>query len=599
MASVLTHAALPLLAGRALGLPAGVAPRRLWVAATLCACAADLDLAGLAFDVRPEELLGPRGLFHSFAAAAALALLVALAAFRGPAFRPVLALLFLAGASHGLVDAATRGDLGVALFAPFSAARVLLPFRPIPVCPLGVSEWLGPLGATVLLNEALLLVLPLALASQAVRSWRAGRPLVRVAALAGGWAVATAALFFAAPSLFAPTRERVLKPLGPPGSDEDLAWILTEPLPGGRLVTSFDELLRLGLFGRSLAPAQPPWSSGFFPAWYGSIAGRWKDPRLTLIARTLRGGVEPPSPEEAKAWLERNGGEGLSPTEKYDLAVGDLQFTATRHSLKLGHNRSPLPRFWYGVCVGVAGAAISQPEPFRAVDVATPDGHTVRFHPVDIKALLAEAYYHQDRGGTLGGDCEQVAFDAAADCSMNPAGLVIGALNYLGLARRSFVMDVHPTTQSQFYAVASAKVEVTRPPYPPSDEPFAPGFRARVAKLVDVALWFELSSTVLSAREGDVPVPGDPTRYQKVGLRPVPFRWEATLALSEAGELLGGRWRGDPAQGPDDASFFGGGPRLQGNMLEVHPGLRWSFIEALASASADDRPKRAEVRLDD
>src|SRR5207302_5397715 len=98
-------------------------------------------------------------------------------------------------------------------------------------------------------------------------------------------------------------------------------------------------------------------------------------------------------------------------------------------------------------------------------------------------------------------------------CSMNPGGLVIGALNYLGRARRSFLIEVHPTRQAQYYSVASGRVDVTKPPYDPTDEPFEAGMKARVAKLVDVELWFELSSTMLPVESGDVPASADGTRF--------------------------------------------------------------------------------------
>jgi membrane-bound metal-dependent hydrolase YbcI (DUF457 family) len=50
-----------------------------------------------------------------------------------------LLLLFLAAASHPLLDMLTDGGLGVALLAPFSWSRYFFPFRPIPVSAIGVD----------------------------------------------------------------------------------------------------------------------------------------------------------------------------------------------------------------------------------------------------------------------------------------------------------------------------------------------------------------------------------------------------------------------------------------------------------------------------
>jgi hypothetical protein len=191
----------------------------------------------------------------------------------------------------------------------------------------------------------------------------------------------------------------------------------------------------------------------------------------------------------------------------------------------------------------------------------------------------------------LGGVCVMVRFDPGRECSMNPGGLAVGTLNYLGLARRSFLIDVHPTYQSQNYAVTRARVDIVGGPYPVGDAPFEKGLKEKVAQLVDVDFTFELSSTVLPVDTGNVPESSDATRYKKVGPHLVPFEWQATLALDAKQDIIGGRWRGDPADGPDSAAFLGGGPRLDGGTaLEIHPALQWPFIEALARASSADGP---------
>jgi inner membrane protein len=81
--------------------------------------------------------------------------------------------LFLATASHGVLDAATDGGLGVALLAPFDAERVFFPFRPIAVSPIGASAFVSARGAAVLASELLWIWLPFALLGLAL--WRRGR----------------------------------------------------------------------------------------------------------------------------------------------------------------------------------------------------------------------------------------------------------------------------------------------------------------------------------------------------------------------------------------------------------------------------------------
>ena len=99
---------------------------------------------------------------------------------------------------------------------------------------------------------------------------------------------------------------------------------------------------------------------------------------------------------------------------------------------------------------------------------------------------------------------------------------------------------------------------------------------------------FEMSSTTLATEVSAVLASeSDPTRYQRVGLHPVHFAWSATLALDEAGTIIGGGWTGDPPDGPDLISFPPSLPWLtDAGMLEVNPKIQWSALAALARASA-------------
>src|ERR1019366_7083482 len=84
---------------------------------------------------------GHRGPTHSLAMAVVLGLGFALVA-RGRGNRRFMttALLAIAVAvSHGLLDAMTDGGRGVALLWPLSTHRYFLPWRPIPVAPVGVG----------------------------------------------------------------------------------------------------------------------------------------------------------------------------------------------------------------------------------------------------------------------------------------------------------------------------------------------------------------------------------------------------------------------------------------------------------------------------
>jgi inner membrane protein len=175
MPTIMSHAAVAVALGpafRRLQWPA-----RVWWAGALCAVAPDADVAGFFLGVPLGSMLGHRGLTHS------LAFAVALAAILAPVLVPsgtrlwLWLYLFLATASHGVLDAMTDGGIGIAFFAPFDAERYYLPWRPIAVSPLGLSRFLSARGAAVLASEARWVWLPsLVVAGAAWRLTRERRP---------------------------------------------------------------------------------------------------------------------------------------------------------------------------------------------------------------------------------------------------------------------------------------------------------------------------------------------------------------------------------------------------------------------------------------
>jgi inner membrane protein len=135
-------------------------PARVWWAAAVCAIVPDADVLGVFAGVPIGSPFGHRGFTHSLAFAALLAAILAPLLVRPGTRARLWVYLFLATASHGILDGMTNGGIGVAYFAPFDADRYYLPWRPIAVSPLGIRRFLGPRGVAVLANEALWLWLP-------------------------------------------------------------------------------------------------------------------------------------------------------------------------------------------------------------------------------------------------------------------------------------------------------------------------------------------------------------------------------------------------------------------------------------------------------
>ena len=134
-------------------------PSRRWIAmGAVLTVLPDADTIGFRLGIEYGDLLGHRGLTHSFAFAAVLA--GALCALAREHRRALFLYLFLCTASHGLLDAFTDGGLGVAFFSPFDSTRHFFPWRPIAVSPIGVHGVFTGRAWAVLASEALWVLAP-------------------------------------------------------------------------------------------------------------------------------------------------------------------------------------------------------------------------------------------------------------------------------------------------------------------------------------------------------------------------------------------------------------------------------------------------------
>jgi inner membrane protein len=164
MPTAFSHAVVGLAIAAAAPVPGTRA--RLALAAAACAVVPDLDVVTLSMGVRWGHVLGHRGLSHSLLFAAVLAALVVALAFRGRArgrgYLRLWLALFAATASHGILDAMTDGGIGVAFLAPLDRTRYFLPWRPLPVSPIGIGRFFGPRGLDIMRAEVVLIWIPTA-----------------------------------------------------------------------------------------------------------------------------------------------------------------------------------------------------------------------------------------------------------------------------------------------------------------------------------------------------------------------------------------------------------------------------------------------------
>lgn len=167
MPSVFTHAAVPLALWCASD--RGRLPPRLLAAGLVAAMLPDADVLAFALQIPYADALGHRGASHSLLFAALLGFLALLGARAVNAGRlQAAAFVLICALSHPLLDALTSGGLGVALWWPWSDARLFAPWRPIRVSPFA-NQFFSARGLQTVLSELRWVWLPLFLC---VCGWR-------------------------------------------------------------------------------------------------------------------------------------------------------------------------------------------------------------------------------------------------------------------------------------------------------------------------------------------------------------------------------------------------------------------------------------------
>ncbi|WP_342316989.1 metal-dependent hydrolase [Lysobacter sp. FW306-1B-D06B] len=170
MPTVFTHAVVPLAIGIALG-PRAI-DRRLLLAGAVAAVLPDADVVAFKLGIAYADDFGHRGASHSLVFAVTLGLLAACfhGALRSAPWKAAL-WCFACALSHPLLDALTNGGLGVALWWPWSDARLFAPWRPIAVSPIGAG-FFSARGLAVIASEIRWVWLPCAILAMTILALR-------------------------------------------------------------------------------------------------------------------------------------------------------------------------------------------------------------------------------------------------------------------------------------------------------------------------------------------------------------------------------------------------------------------------------------------
>lgn len=364
-----------------------------------------------------------------------------------------------------------------------------------------------------------------------------------------------------------------------------------------------------------------PWSDDYWPFYQGILGARYGDGDVpnTKDWGARRNYVLRNSVSSIINWGSQGAIDDLSPSEKYDLLVGDWNLTLTNRMWQLGANYYYSVGYvadWMGICEGWAAASFMLPRPTGVVSALAADGRTrLNFYPSDIKALASLLWaYGNNSIRFIGGRCEdsrpardyngrvvsQRCFDN------NPGTFHLALTHQIGLAGRPLIMDAtydyevwnHPVFSYEYTyfnpqtGAAVEKLADAVIPIRDFDRDKFSNYRSSNARyVVGIAMdvWY---GTEVNARQRPV----DSDEYDD---------WEQTrylydLELDSSGRIIGGEWyrnrhpdflwvpvRGSRAYSNFDSQVYGRWDRT-----EIMP---WAWRNAAINASSYSQPLAAIV----
>ncbi len=316
------------------------------------------------------------------------------------------------------------------------------------------------------------------------------------------------------------------------------------------------------------------WSETFWPDLTGSIAAPYADPNITLnFVNFLFYGqnrsylnARPAVHERiARGDFRPEDSERLSAAEKYDLLVGDLDFTFTNRVLRMVEqiNADGQMATWSGVCDGWSSASLNFFRPERAVEITGARGHHLKFYTSDIKGLASFLWAKSfDRSGLnltfgAGYQCKDSTRDMLGrsldpTCNdVNPGFFHAAAVNMIGIDRHGFVFDKSEAStvmnqpafkyEYKYFRVTNGletdRMDVAKVPLSRlgDRDPYKAYRSPRAVDVVGVKMkvWFKKEHAQPRARTVD-PVSADANHS-------VDLTYD--LELDARGNIVGGEWR--------------------------------------------------------
>jgi hypothetical protein len=332
--------------------------------------------------------------------------------------------------------------------------------------------------------------------------------------------------------------------------------------PADTMARTLEDMETRGL--RSAKLAESPWSDWYWPIYQGILGARYNDPQFPLDSEDWKIKHDYVVARPALAIAQSGNQEAinrLSPSEKYDLLIGDSEGHLTQAMWAEGqgyYDQHGKVERWMGICHGWSPAAYMLPRPKHAIEVLAADGKTkIVFYPSDLKALGSLLWAKCSPSARfIGGRCndkspamDEIGRTRSAQCfDTNPGTFHLAIVNQIGLRRRSFIIDatfdyevwnqpVHsyeytyfnPITRKPVRTLAEAKV---------ARSAFT---NDRFAKYRSEGARYFVGCGIKLAYVAETMPDADPTDQAKNDLlKTVKYTYD--LELDEEGKIIGGEW---------------------------------------------------------
>lgn len=202
--------------------------------------------------------------------------------------------------------------------------------------------------------------------------------------------------------------------------------------------------------------SETPWSDDYWALYSGVLGKRYTDPAFPNSDDWGKNFdyIKANRPDHIIQSKEQAAIDHLSPSEKYDVLVGDNSYNLTTAMWKEGeryHKQYGKVETWMGICHGWAPAAYMLDRPQKAVKVKAVDGTELTFFPADIKSLASLLWAKvMPRTRFIGSRCnekepaqdESGRVTSQAGFDTNPGTWHLSVVNQIGHSKRSMVLDV-------------------------------------------------------------------------------------------------------------------------------------------------------------